>query len=130
MRLIVAACCLALCAGAAPASADSAGASSGALSGTISASTHNPSVGVSWGFTVSERLHGKPSKATAYYQFLFNGKLQRTAYPHGNKNFSFTGSFHDALTFPKVAKGYPLVMRVVISSGGYTVYVPFSFKVV
>jgi hypothetical protein len=117
---------LILAAACATALASTVTATSGALTGTLQAGTHHPKANANWWVTVTAKVHGKAATASAWYQFLYNGQQVRKEYVKGNKHFHFHGSFRDNLTFPADAVGYPLVVRVVVSAGADTVYLPYS----
>lgn len=101
---------------------------SGSLTGTLQAGTHNPKINRNWWITVKASLKGRPATAGAWYQFLYNGtQVSKQAVRH-NWNFRFHGSFRDNLVFPSRAVGQPLTVRVVVSAGGQTVYLPYAVK--
>jgi hypothetical protein len=69
---------------------------------------------------------GKPLKATAYYEFLFQSQVMSTQYPSPGQKpgtrhspWSFTGHYTDELQFPARAEGIPLTLRVVVSAKGH-----------
>jgi hypothetical protein len=95
--------------------------SSGPLTATLAPSTHTPKINTPVPIVVTATLSGKPVRATAVYEFLFNGAIVSTTYPYGNKHYTFTGHFSDKLNFPPSSLGFPLTFRVVIKAGGRTV---------
>jgi hypothetical protein len=101
-------------------------ASSGPLSATLTPSTHTPKINTLVPIKVTATLHGKPVRATAFYQFLFGGSVVGTGYPYNNKHYSFTGHFSDKLNFPASSLGFTLTLRVVIKAAGHTVNLPCS----
>jgi uncharacterized protein YceK len=125
-RNAIALAVLILAAACATALASTVTATSGALTGTLQAGTHHPKMNANWWVTVTAKVHGRAATATAYYQFLYNNQQVSKQYVKGNKNFHFHGSFRDNLTFPGAAVGRTLVVRVVVSAGANTVYLPYS----
>ncbi len=95
---------------------------------TLSAPKTNPKVGKLWDITVTARSNaGKPLRASAYYQFVFQGQVVSTQYPApGTKGvgvrhspWRFTGHFSDQLLFPARSVGVPLTLRVVVTATGH-----------
>ncbi len=101
----------------------------------LSAPTHHPKAGARWPVTVTCRTRsGKGIRATATYQFIFNGQVVATRYPSPKANpnkacskagtcrhspYPFTGRFRDAtFTWPRRAVGIALKLRVVIRVRG------------
>ncbi len=122
---------------AAPASAGTVSSRSGPLSATLHAGTHHPRANRKWPVRVTATWNGRSVRAGAYYQFLYNGQQVSKQAVCGtgiagcnNWGFKFTGSYRDTLVFPNRAVGFPLVVRVVVSAYGRTVYVPYSIQVV
>jgi hypothetical protein len=112
---------------------------SGPLTATFSASTHSPNCKQKWPVTVTAKLHGKPTRATAFYQFLFAGQVVSTQYPFGatpknphNHLWSFYGSFTDNTfgPFGAASVGQPLKIRAVVRASGHTAYPAFPVNVV
>jgi hypothetical protein len=101
----------------------------------LSAPTHHPKAGALWPITVTCRTRsGKGIRATATYQFVYNGQVVATRYPSPKANpnsacskagtcrhspYPFTGRFRDGtFTWPRRAVGIPLKLRVVIRVRG------------
>jgi hypothetical protein len=101
----------------------------------LSASTHHPKAGARWPITVTCRTRsGKGIRATATYQFVYNGQVVATRYPSPKADpnsacskagtcrhspYPFTGRFRDeTFTWPRRAVGIPLKLRVVIRVRG------------
>lgn len=88
---------------------------------TLEAPGHHPKANRSWTITVTATTaSGKPLRATAYYQFLFNGQVVATRYPspHGpdrHSPYAFRGSYRDPILWPAQAVGQPLTFRVVVT---------------
>jgi hypothetical protein len=119
-----------------PALASTVRGSSGPLSATMTAGTHTPTCKQKWPVTVTAKLHGKPARAKAIYQFLSGGYLVSTQYPfsknsHQHTPYHFRGSFYDYTfgPFGALAVGHPLVVRTVVSAGGQTVYLAYDINV-
>lgn len=99
-------------------------ASAQAFVAKLEANGHHPKAGKTWPIKVSaHRDNGKPMRASAFYQFVFQGQVVRTcaARPHGNhhkcvqgKPYKFRGSYKDKLIWPKKSVGVPLTLRVVV----------------
>jgi len=111
----------------------------GPLTATFTASTHSPNCKQRWPVTVTARYNGKPTHATAYYQFISGGQLVGTQYPFGatsknphNRIWHFYGSFYDYTfgPFGALAVGHPLTVRAVVQVGRYTAYPSYSVDVV
>jgi hypothetical protein len=103
----------------------------GPLTATFSVSTNHPNCKQLWPVTVTASYNGKPARATAYYQFLYNNQLVGTQYPFSstrrnphNHKWSFYGSFYDNTFGPFGARavGYTLYVRAVVQVGRYTAY--------
>jgi hypothetical protein len=92
----------------------------------LSAPTHTPRAGKVWRITVSARTNsGRPLRATAFYQFLYGGRVVSTQYPDpghppGRRHspYSFFGSYSDPIRWPRRAVGYRLTFRVVVRVRG------------
>jgi hypothetical protein len=101
----------------------------------LSAPTHHPKAGALWPITVTCRTRsGKGIRATATYQFVYNGQVVATRYPSPKANpnsacskagtcrnspYPFTGRLRDGtFTWPRRAVGIPLKLRVVIRVRG------------
>jgi hypothetical protein len=101
----------------------------------LSAPTHHPKAGARWPVTVTCRTRsGKGIRATATYQFVYNGQVVATRYPSPNANpnspcskagtcrktpYPFTGRMRDTtFSWPALAAGQPLKLRVVIAVRG------------
>jgi hypothetical protein len=101
----------------------------------LSAPTHHPKAGALWPITVTCRTRsGKGIRATATYQFVYNGQVVATRYPSPKADpnsacskagtcrhspYPFTGRFRDGtFTWPRRAVGIPLKLRVVIRVRG------------
>ena len=101
-------------------------ASAQAFTAKLKASGHRPEAGKPWPIKVSATKNGKGIRASAFYQFLFQGQVVKTCAarpharnhrkcPHG-KPYQFKGSYRDILIFPKRAVGVPLTFRVVVNA--------------
>jgi hypothetical protein len=95
---------------------------------TLKTPKTQPKVGKLWDITVTAKSNaGRPLRASAYYQFVFNGQVVSTQYPApGTKGvgiryspLKFTGQFSDQLLFPARSAGIPLTLRVVVTSTGH-----------
>ena len=91
----------------------------------LQAPNHSPTAGKKWYITVTA-THGRTKlSGSVKYQFLFQGTVQSTQPGH-----SFHGGvFHDWLLFPTKSVGFPLTLRVVVTTSYGTVYLPWSVKV-
>jgi len=127
-QALIAAAAVAVLASAAPASAAPCVAH-------LSAPTHHPKAGKLWPVTVTCRTRsGKAVRATATYQFIYNGSVVTTRYPSPNANpksacskagtcrhspYPFTGRMRDGtFSWPARAVGIPLKLRVVVRVAG------------
>jgi hypothetical protein len=88
------------------------------FSAHLRAPTHHPKAGRKWPIRVTTSVK---LDTTAYYAFLFSGRVVQTAEinPHssapGKKRFHFKGSFRDpTIVWPKRSEGFPLTFRVVL----------------
>lgn len=85
----------------------------------LKAPGHHPEAGKKWPIKVTAEKSGRPIKASAFYQFVFNGQVVSTQYPspHGpprDSPYKFKGSYSDPILWPKRAVGYKLTFRVVV----------------
>ena len=102
---------------------------------TLKATTHSPKANAAWPITVTVRSHlGRSLRATATYQFVYNGQVVATRYPspkadlHSKCNqegtcrhsaYPFTGRLRDpTVTWPARSAGIALKFRVVIKVQG------------
>jgi hypothetical protein len=102
---------------------------------TLKATTHSPRANAAWPITVTVRSHsGRSLRATATYQFVYNGQVVATRYPspkadlHSKCNqegtcrhsaYPFTGRLRDpTVTWPARSAGIALKFRVVIKVKG------------
>jgi hypothetical protein len=124
-----AAATLALLAGVAVAATGSY--SSGPLTATFSASTTRPNCKQLWPVTITARYHGRSTNATAYYQFLYNGRVVSTKQVFGgtkrnphSRLYHFRGSVDDTTfgPFGALAVGHQLDVRAVVQADGRTAY--------
>jgi hypothetical protein len=120
---------LAFCVSAALAASSSY--SSGPLTATFSASTTRPNCKQFDPVTVTARWRGKPTNATAYYQFLHNGQVVATYQVFSgtrknprNRLYHFYSSFYDSTfgPFGALSVGYRLYVRAVVQVGRYRAY--------
>jgi hypothetical protein len=86
---------------------------------------HQPKANKKWRITVTATRHGKRLRATAYYEFYFEGQRVSKQYPSpgkppgtAHKPYHFKGKYHDDLLFPKRSVGIPLTLRVVVKVKG------------
>jgi hypothetical protein len=101
-------------------------ASAAAFRATLKAPNHSPKGGAkNWDITVTAKSNsGKALRATAVYEFLYNGQKVSTQYPNpghpkgGTHPYSFRGSYKDTILWPARAAGYSLTFRVVVSVPG------------
>jgi hypothetical protein len=100
-------------------------AEAGSFVARLKAPGHHPTAGRNWTIEVSARTSsGRPVRATAFYQFLYGGRVVSTQYPspppHPDRNtpFPFRGSYRDPVVWPARAVGYKLTFRVVVRSPG------------
>lgn len=101
-------------------------ASAAAFKATLKAPNHSPKAGgKNWHITVTARSNtGRALRATAYYEFLYDGQKVSTQYPNpghptgGKRPYSFRGSYRDTILWPARAAGYELTFRVVVAVAG------------
>ena len=96
---------------------------------------HHPKANKRWPVTVTVRSSsGKALRATATYQFVYNGQVVATRYPSPNVDpnsacskagtcrhspWPFKGRMRDAtFTWPARSVGFPLTFRVVVKVKG------------
>jgi hypothetical protein len=111
------------------------GAQAAPFAATLKAPTHSPKAGKLWPITVTARTSsGKALRATATYQFVFNGSVVATRYPSPKapasskcskegtcrkSPYPFIGRLHDpTFQWPARAVGIDLTFRVVVSVKG------------
>jgi hypothetical protein len=121
--------------GALVAPAGAATAASKPCVGKLKASGHHPKADKLWPITVTcKTASGKPVRATATYQFIYEGQVVATRYPSPNADpdskcsragtcrkspYPFKGTLRDkTFTWPKRAVGIPLKLRVVLRVKG------------
>jgi hypothetical protein len=114
---------------------------------TLKAGTHHPTANRFWPITVTARSNsGAALRATATYQFVFQGQVVATRYPSPTANpksacskagtcrkspWPFRGSFRDpTVTWPSRSAGIPLTFRVIVAvSGKGTVKLDYAVRV-
>ncbi len=84
----------------------------GPIVAVLRAPGHHPRVG-NWRITIILTKGGRPIPGHVSYEYLFQGQLVSTQQVGGHSP-DFVGVFHDTLTWPSTAVGYPLTFRVVI----------------
>jgi hypothetical protein len=101
----------------------------------LSAPGHHPKAEARWPITVTCRTRsGRAVRATATYQFVYNGQVAATRYPSPNADpnsacskagtcrhspYPFKGRFRDGtFSWPPRAIGIPLKLRVVVRVRG------------
>jgi hypothetical protein len=103
----------------------------GPVTAWFSAKTTHPNCKQLWPVTVTVHYRGRPTHATAYYQFLNNGQVVGRVQVFGgtrknphNRLYHFYDSFYDNTfgPFGALAVGHRLDVRAVVQVGRYTVY--------
>jgi hypothetical protein len=113
----------------------------------LKAPGHHPKAGRQWPITVTcTTSSGKPVRATALYEFVYQGQVVATRYPspHANPHsrcsrngtcrhsaYPFKGRMYDpTFTWPRRAVGFPLTLRVVVQVPGKgTVNLDYAVRV-
>ncbi len=91
-----------------------AAASSGPIVAVLQAPGHSPHVG-NFPITITLTKGGLPIAGHVSYEFLFQGQVvSRQQVELESPNF--VGRFHDTLTWPANSVGYPLTLRIVITT--------------
>jgi hypothetical protein len=95
---------------------------------TLKAPNHHPTAGKLWYITVTAKSNsGRALRATAYYEYYYNGQKVATRNPSpwdpkdqsgGPRPYSFKGSYRDGILWPKRSVGIPLTFRVVVKVKG------------
>jgi hypothetical protein len=102
---------------------------------TLKATTHHPKANRLWPLTVTCRTSsGKAVRATATYQFVYQGQVVATRYPSPKADpkspcsragtcrhspYPFKGKMRDGtFIWPRRSVGFPLTLRVVIAVKG------------
>jgi hypothetical protein len=86
---------------------------------TLKAPGHHPKAGKRWPITVTAKTKsGKPVRAKASYQFLYQGQVVATRYPFKRSSpYPFKGKYRDrTFVWPARAVGYKLTLRVVVET--------------
>jgi hypothetical protein len=114
---------------------------------TLKAGTHHPKANRFWPVTVTARSNsGAALRATATYQFVFQGQVVATRYPSPTANpksacsragtcrkspWPFRGRFRDpTFTWPSRATGIALTFRVIVAvKGKGTVKIDYAVRV-
>lgn len=89
------------------------------------APNHTPVANQNWYVTTTAYRNGVGLAGTVKYQFVFGGTVVSTQ-PGGHFKH---GVFHDHLLFPSKSVGFPLTLRVVVTTKYGTVYIPWTVKV-
>jgi hypothetical protein len=104
---------------------------SGPLTATFSASGTRPNCKQLWPVTITARYNGRPTNATAYYQFLYRGQVVSTVQVFGGtkKNphshlYHFYSKVYDNTfgPFGSLSVGYKIDVRAVVQVGRYKAY--------
>jgi archaellum component FlaF (FlaF/FlaG flagellin family) len=91
----------------------------------LSAPNHTPTANKNWYVTVTATRNGVKLAGSVKYQFLFGGMVVST-----QKGGTFKhGVYHDHLLFPTKSVGFPLTLRVVVSTKYGTDDISWSVKV-
>jgi hypothetical protein len=111
---------------------------SGPLTATMYAGTHYPNCKELWPVKVKATYNGSPANASAYYRFLVGGSVvgrvnvfYGTRRNRHNRLYHFVGSFYDNTfgPFGANADGQTIVVEVVVSENGHTVYPYYTVHV-
>ena len=89
------------------------------------APNHAPVANQNWYVTTTAYRNGVGLAGTVKYQFLFSGLVVST---QAGGHFKH-GVFHDHLLFPTKSVGFPLTLRVVVTTKYGTVDIPWTVKV-
>jgi hypothetical protein len=85
----------------------------------------HPKVNVDWPITIRVSAGGRPLRASVRYQFLLGGRVVAR-----RSHYTFTGTFHDTITWPASAVGIPLVFRAVVTTSRGRRNLDYPVKVV
>jgi hypothetical protein len=103
-------------------------AAAASFAATLKAPNHHPTAGKLWYITVSAKSNsGRSLRATAYYEYYYNGQKVATRNPSpwdpndssgGPRPYAFKGSYRDGILWPKRSIGIPLTFRVIVKVKG------------
>jgi len=89
---------------------------------TIAAPGHSPKVNTRWKYAVEATRGGKPvaGRITAQIVDPVGGHhpVQFGKTTKNIINFPFKGEFRDFIIWPPESRGFPLTLRVIVTSGG------------
>ncbi len=98
-----------------------------ALVAVLHASGHDPHVG-NWPIAVTLTRAGRPIAGHVSYEFLYGGQVVSTQ-KVGDESPNFVGHFRDTLTWPANSVGFPLTLRVLISTPYGPTHVDWAVQV-
>ncbi len=98
-----------------------------ALVAVFHASGHDPHVG-NWPVAITLTRGGRPIPGHVSYEFLYGGQVVSTQ-KVGDESPNFVGHFHDTLTWPANSVGFPITLRVLITTPYGPTHVDWAVQV-
>ena len=99
--------------------ASAPGAEAASFVAHLKAPGHHPKAGKRWPIKVTAKTRsGRPVRARASYQFVYQGQVVATRYPFKRTSpYPFRGSYRDGtFVWPARAAGFKLTLRVVVAT--------------
>jgi hypothetical protein len=87
-------------------------ASAAAFTAHLKAPNHTPTANKPWPITVTATRGRNKLSGSVRYEFLYDGSVVSHQPGHSFKG----GVYHDTLKFPNEAAGYPLTLRVIVTT--------------
>jgi hypothetical protein len=97
------------------------------LVAVLHAAGHHPHVG-NFPITLTLTRAGHPVAGHVSYEFLFGGQVV-SRQPVGMESPNFVGTFHDTLIWPANSVGYPITVRVLITTPYGPTHVDYTVQV-
>ena len=100
-------------------------ASAAAFTTHLTAPNHTPTANKAWPIKITVTRGRSKLSGSVRYEFLYNGSV--VSHQPG---YSFKGGvYHDKLMFPSEAVGYPLTLRIIVTTKDGTVDINWAVKV-
>lgn len=87
-------------------------ATAAAFSAHLKAPNHTPTASKPWPISVTVTRGGAKLSGSVRYEFLYDGSVVSHQPGHSFRG----GVYHDTLEFPSEAVGYPLTLRVIVTT--------------
>jgi len=101
-----------------------ASASAAAFTARLTAPNHTPTANKLWPITVTATRGRTKLSGSVRYEFLYSGSVVSHQPGHSFRG----GVYHDTLKFPTESVGYPLTLRVIVTTKYGTVDLDWAVK--